>query len=70
MFCRINWTGTGAIVECIISVGLVLGLYHISRNDSETEVDCRISWTDTWTVVVCIVSIGLALMATRKSYDR
>ena len=42
-YCRIKRTGTGAIVEYIISVGLVLGLYHISRTDIETIVDCDVS---------------------------
>ena len=44
---RINRTGTGAIVDCVISVGLVLGYM------------CRISRINTWTAVKCVVSIGL-----------
>ena len=39
----INRTGTGAVVECIISVGQVLGLCHISRTETGTIVDCVVS---------------------------
>ena len=48
-------------MECIVSVGQVLGLYHISRTDTGTVVDSRISWTDTGTVGESVVSIGLVL---------
>ena len=44
---RINWSGAGAVIDCIISAGLVLGqkwaAYHISRTGTRTKVGLVLS---------------------------
>ena len=44
---RINWPGAGAVMDCIISAGLVLGqkwaAYHISRTGTRTKVGLVLS---------------------------
>ena len=71
MFC------IGAVVDCFISAGLILGqkwavvsvglvlgsgrLYHISRTSTATDIDCVVSLGLVGELVDCTISVRLVL---------
>ena len=64
--CCINRSGTGAVVDCRVSVGLVLWQYWTVEyqkgwSGTRAGADCRVLVGLVLAVVDCVISTGLVL---------